>query len=103
MQLPLLDLTFQQLDQFLGSNAQSLVGGNPFLGGALVSLFFLLLAFKMGLGIEGTIVIGAFMVVMLTISIANTGGLIPMVILSLIVIGSAILWYKAFYSSDFRF
>lgn len=91
----LLDVTISEIDQFFGSAASQMIGSNPLVAGLLLAAIFLIMAFKFNLGIEATLVIGGFFILLTTSSMigaAGSGGLLPagILIVFALVVGWAI-------------
>lgn len=59
-------LTWSEIDTLVGQQGSNLIGTNALLGGTLAALLFLFFAFRLGVGIEASIIFGTIFVLWLS-------------------------------------
>lgn len=69
-------LTWNQIDTLVGNNGAQLIGSDLLMGGAIIAFLFLLFAFRVGLGLEASIIFGVMFAVWLGSSILGANQLI---------------------------
>ena len=65
-------LTWSEIDALVGHQGANLIGTNALLGGTLAALLFLFFCFRLGVGIEASIIFGTIFVLWLS-SLAIVG------------------------------
>lgn len=91
----ILDLTIGYLDKVFGATFLNMFGSNIYIIGAFLAIMFMFFAFKLGVGAEGTIILGLFTVFYLA-SPAIGSGLFPAALLVSIVVVVGIILYRVF-------
>ena len=70
----LLDLTFDELQNFLGVGIQGVAGTDIWFLGLLFLLFVMFILYKLNVGMEGGIIIGLFGIYLVTRGFPTAGG-----------------------------
>ena len=93
----LLDLTLNQLETFMGSQIQQIVGANIWMLGVLYMIFILFILIKLQVGMEAGVILGFFAIFIITKGFGGSGGLVGDVVFygaALIVAFIIFLWMK---------
>ena len=88
----ILDLTIGYLDKVFGATFLNLFGSNIYIIGSFLAIIFMFFAFKIGVGIEGTIILGLFTVFYLASPTIGSGLFPASLLVSFVVIVGIILY-----------
>lgn len=74
--IPLLDLTLDQFENFMGVNIQGAFGSSIWALGLIFLIIVFYILYKMQVGVEGGIILGLFSIYMVTKGFGGQGNLI---------------------------